>query len=118
MSKNNDKFIDDLRADFDGLFDDEELRELSEDLDNRIVLNDEAGNEVEFEFLDLISFKGDEYVVLLPSDEEDAGEVVILMVEDTDGDEESYTSVDDEETLNTVFNIFREKFQDTFNFVD
>ena len=118
MSKNNDKFIDELRTDFDGIFDDEELRELSEDLDNRIVLNDEAGNEVEFEFLDLISFRGDEYVVLLPLDEEDAGEVVILMVEDTDDDEESYTSVDDEETLNTVFNIFREKFQDTFNFVD
>lgn len=39
--------------------------------DNIIVLNDD-GNEVEFEFLDLIPYRGKEYVVLLPvSDEAD-----------------------------------------------
>ena len=37
-----------------------------EELDNIIVLNDEDGNEVEFEFLDLIEYEGEEYVVLLP----------------------------------------------------
>ena len=92
----------------------------NEELDNIIVLNDEEGNEAEFEFLDLIEFEGEEYVVLLPVDEsEDAGEVVILKVEDTESeDEESYVSVDDQETLNTVFEIFKEKFKDDFNFVD
>ena len=54
------------------------------------------------------------------SDEEDEGEVVILKVEDTDedSDEESYVSVEDEEVLMKVFNIFKEKFKDEFNFVD
>ena len=57
----------------------------NEEVDNIIVLNDEEGNEVQFEFLDLIDFEGEEYVVLLPAEEtEDAGEVVILQVEDTD----------------------------------
>ena len=91
-----------------------------EELDNIIVLNDEEGKEVQFEFLDLIEYQEEEYVVLLPvEDEEESGEVVILKVEDTDSDEEeSYISVDDEETLNTVFEIFKEKFKDEFNFID
>lgn len=92
----------------------------NEELDNIIVLNDEEGNEAEFEFLDLIEFEGEEYVVLLPVEEsDDAGEVVILKLEDTESeDEESYVSVDDEEVLNKVFEIFKEKFKDDFNFVD
>ena len=92
----------------------------NEELDNIIVLNDEDGNEAEFEFLDLIEFEGEEYVVLLPVEEsDDAGEVVILKLEDTESeDEESYVSVDDEEILNKVFEIFKEKFKDDFNFVD
>ena len=94
---------------------------MDEELDNIIVLNDENGEEVEFEFLDLVELDGEEYVVLLPVEEdtEDEGEVVILKVEDTDSeDEESYVSVDDEETLNKVFDMFKEKFKDEFNFVD
>ncbi len=91
----------------------------NEEMDNIIVLNDEEGNEVEFEFLDLIDYEGEEYVVLLPVEEaEDAGEVVILQVEDIDSDEESYISVEDEDTLNKVFEIFKDKFKDEFNFVD
>ena len=91
-----------------------------EELDNIIVLNDENGDEIEFEFLDLIEYEGEEYVVLLPHDEEEeADEVVILKLEDTDSeDEESYVSVEDEDTLNKVFEIFKEKFKDEFNFID
>ena len=92
-----------------------------EELDNIIVLNDEDGNEVEFEFLDLIEYEGEEYVVLLPVEEEveEPGEVVILKLEDTESeDEESYVSVEDEEILNKVFEKFKEKFEDEFNFVD
>lgn len=93
-----------------------------EGLDNIIVLNDENGEEVPFEFLDLIELDGEEYVVLLPveeEDEEEAGEVVILKVEDTESEEEeSYVSVDDEDILNKVFDMFKEKFKDEFNFID
>lgn len=94
---------------------------LEEELDNIIVLNDENGEEVKFEFLDLVELDGEEYVVLLPVDEaeDEEGEVVILKVEDTENEEEeSYVSVDDEDTLNKVFEIFKEKFKDEFNFVD
>ena len=94
-----------------------------EELNNIVVLNDENGEEVKFEFLDLIELDGEEYVVLLPVEEEEnpeeAGEVVILKLEDTESeDEESYVSVEDEEVLNKVFEMFKEKFKDEFNFVD
>ena len=85
------------------------------EIDNIIVLNDEDGNEVEFEFLDLIEYQDKEYVVLLPVDDED-DEVVILMLEP--GDEESYVSVEDDQVLQAVFEIFKEKFKDEFNFTD
>ena len=97
--------------------------EENEELDNIIVLNDENGNEVKFEFLDLVELDDEEYVVLLPvseDGEEEEGEVVILKVEDNDdenSDEESYVSVEDEDILNLVFEIFKAHFEDDFVFV-
>ena len=63
--------------------------------------------------------------LLIPAEEtEDAepDEVVILQVEKTaensEDDEETYVSVEDENVLNAVFEIFKDKFKDEFNFVD
>ena len=92
-----------------------------EELDNIIILNDENGNEVKFEFLDLMEYEGEEYIILLPTEEgEDNDEVVILKVEDVedDPDMETYVSIDDEDTLNAVSEMFKEKFKDEFNFID
>lgn len=88
--------------------------------DNIIYLTDEDGQQVPFEFLDLIEYDGEQFVVLLPADDSDDDDmVVILRLEETDDEEtESYTSVDDEETLQAVFEIFKEKFKDEFNFMD
>ena len=83
--------------------------------DNIVTLNDEFGNELQFEFLDLVEYNGEEYVVLLPADDED-GEVVILKVEELDDDNDSYTSVEDEGILMAVFQIFKNKFKDEFDF--
>ena len=101
------------------------MDENMEELDNVIILNNENGEEVKFEFLDLVDLDNEQYVVLLPmveDDEEEQGHLVILKLEDSDSDEdsdeESYVSVDDEEVLMKVFNIFKEKFKDDFNFVD
>lgn len=97
--------------------------EVEEEDENIIYLNDESGNEVSFEFLDLIEYDSEQYVVLLPLEdlEDDNGEVVILKLEDSEGEDEdleSYVSVDDENVLKEVFKIFKEKFKDEFNFQD
>ena len=99
----------------------EELENL-EEFDNIITLNDEEGNEVKFEFVDLLEYEGEEYVILLPAeeyeDEAEPGEVVILKVESESEEEETYVSVDDEDVLNKVFEMFKEKYKDEFDFVD
>lgn len=90
-----------------------------EDFDesNIVTLNDEYGNDIQFEFLDLIEYEGEEYVVLMPLEDND-GKVVVLLLEESDDDDEgeSYSSVEDEDTLMAVFNIFKDKFKDEFNF--
>ena len=96
--------------------------ELNEEEENNIVtLKDEDGNDIQFEFLDFIEYNDDNFVVLLPLDEdsEDSDEVVILKVDkdaETDDEDEAYVTVDDEEVLNEVFEIFKEKFKDEFDF--
>lgn len=98
-------------SDFEELQNEEEL--------NIITLTDEDGSEINYEFLDLIDYEDKTYVVLLPVDEnEDNGEVIILEVNEIDDETEEYASVEDEATLSAVFDIFRERFQDEFNFVD
>ena len=66
-----------------------EEQEDFDELDNVIVLNDEDGNEVEFEFLDVVELDGKEYVVLLPVEEAER-----------------------------VFKEFKERTKDTFDFVE
>lgn len=86
-----------------------------EDEASIISLTDEEGNEVEFELIDSVDYEGKEYLILLPPDDEDA-EVVILEVEPQGNDMETYVTVNDEETLIAVYEIFKERFKDIFTF--
>lgn len=88
-----------------------------EEMDNILVLNDDEGNELNFEFLDVIEYRGKEYVVLLPCDEE-SDEVVVLEIEGSDEDSVTYAGVEDDAVLAAVFEIFKEKFKDEFDFED
>lgn len=95
------------------------LNEVDEfdELDNKIILNDEEGNEIEFEFLDVVEVDDNEYVVLLPVEEAEKGEVVIFRIEGSE-EEESYVSLDNEEEAEKVFQAFKEKTKDEFDFAD
>ena len=95
-------------------FGEEEQNELLADDENLFVLNDEDGNEIKFEFLDLIELDNENYVVLYPI-ENATEEVVILKVQETEGDQDEYISVDDK-TVQTVYAIFKEKFKDVYDF--
>ena len=88
------------------------------DEDNIIVLTDENGEETEFELVDVIQYEEKEYVVLLPTDE-NAEEVLIMNSEATDNeDEDILTPVEDEKTLQAVYEIFKEHAADLFDFED
>ena len=93
----------------------------NEEMDNIIRLTDEIGKETEFEFLDLVEYDGEEYIILLPVEvtEDDDGGILILQVTDTgDADNEEYTSITDETVLDNVFGIFKKKFKEEFDFSD
>lgn len=78
-----------------------------------LTLTDENGVDTNFEYLDCIELEGVEYLVLMPEDSE---ELVILKVEPVDEENENYLAVEDEGVLNTVFEIFKEKFKDVLEF--
>lgn len=82
-----------------------------------ILLEDDLGNEREFEFLDVIEYEGDEYLILLPLEEGDQGdECMILRIESLDDQTESYVGIDDEALLEAVFAVFKERYKDEFDF--
>ena len=83
-----------------------------------ITLEDDLGNEQEFEYLDTVEFDSDEYIILLPvsEEEEEDAEVMILRVDSLDDENELYSGVEDEEILRAVFDIFKERYKDDFDF--
>ncbi len=93
----------------------EEYMEEMENEGTLITLEDEEGNEVEFEFLDVVEYEGEEYIVLIENDE-DADEVVILKINAIDDETEEYTSIEDEELLEKLFEIFKSKYDGDIDF--
>ncbi len=93
---------------------DENIVDLDEE-ENIIVLEDEDGNETEFELLDYIVHNGGEYIVLVPA-HEDADEVTILRVEPIDDESENYVPIEDEATLLEIFEVFKQRNDDIFDF--
>ena len=91
-----------------------------------VVLTDEDGNEVEFQHIDTVEVDGQTYMAFIPAElaVDAEAEVVILKVHkldtfDEDGEpDEEYVSVDSEEVLNTLFDMFKEQYADEFDFVE
>ena len=95
--------------------DNEEI--LQEEESSIITLTDENGEELNFEYLDCIEYGGKEYLVLTP-EEEDSGEIVILEIEPVDEETENYLAVEDEATLDAVYQIFKDRYKDVLTFAD
>ena len=80
-----------------------------------LTLTDENGEELRFEYLDCIELDGKEYLVLMP---EESNEIVILEIQPVDEENENYVAVEDEETLDKVYEIFKERYKDVLEFED
>ncbi len=94
----------------------EEIQQ-NEEQQNILTLTDENGVDTDFEYLDSVDYNGKEYLVLIPV-EAIATEIVILEVEPVDEETENYLSVSDENTLNAVYDIFKERYKDILTFED
>jgi len=90
---------------------------LQEEESSILTLTDEHGEEIAFEYLDCIEYEGKEYLVLLPV-EEDSNQIVILEIEPVDEENENYNAVEDEDILDAVYEIFKERYKDVLDFQD
>ncbi len=90
------------------------LKQLNDDeLDFTVRFADTEGAFCAGEFLDIINFEGNEYVIIDPCDGE--GYVDIFRIIMKDG-KEAYQREADEDILDGVFELFRIKNEDEFDF--
>ena len=94
-----------------------ENNEILQEEDSILSLTDENGVQTQFEYLDCIEYNGKEYLVLLPAEEEE-NRIVILEIEPVDQETENYVAVEDETTLDAVYDIFKERYKDVLTFED
>ena len=73
------------------------------------TLEDDLGNEVEFELLDVITYKNEEYAVLVENIP-DVKDFTILKIDSIDDKEEVYVGIDDEALVQKIFDIFKHRF--------
>lgn len=87
--------------------------------DDAVILEDEDGNVVTFQFLELVTVDEKPYAILMPEDDPDgdAG-VVIVEVVDLGKDTEHYDAVTDDALNERIFEQFRREFSDKYDFGD
>ena len=84
-----------------------------------IDLTDEDGNTVTFEHLDTVQYKNDDYVVCFPydDDEETVTEIVIFRIK-KDDEEDCLEQVMEPEVMADVYELFKDRNSDLFEFED
>ena len=82
---------------------------------NFVVLTDENGKEIELEHLDTVEYNGQTYMAFIPAEMslEDSYELIIMKVEEEDG-EDVLVTLDDEDELDEMFQIFSERLEERF----
>lgn len=77
-----------------------------------VELTDEDGVTTAFEYQATIELDGEEYIVLMAppeeDEDEDEGGVVIMKIEEDENGEDMYVSIEDEDLLQKVFDLFLE----------
>ena len=79
-----------------------------------ITITDDDGNEFELEHVDSLELNGALYMAFLPTDidEDDEDYGLIVLKTESEGDEEFFISIDDEDELKQVFDIFIQRLAD------
>ncbi len=80
--------------------------ETEEEESNIVTLTDEDGNESEFEIIGSHEMDGAIYLALIPVDESEGEEYVILRVETDENGDEILVSIDDDDEFDKIADIF------------
>ena len=95
----------------------EDIMENEEEIEV-VTLEDDDGNEREFELAGNFDYLGEEYVALIPLEDDGEAVVFIKTVPSEEDDEETFETVVDPELLDKLFEVFKEEFADVFDFED
>lgn len=82
-----------------------------------IVLTDEDGKEIELEHLDTYEEAGETYMAFIPAETSlsESYDLIILKVEpDKESGEDILVSIEDEDELNRLFELFSERLENIF----
>ena len=82
---------------------------------NFITLTDEDGNDIELEYVDALALDGQTYMALFPTVEDDADEAaaeefgLVILKTVMENGEELLSTLDSDEELNRVYDLFMEQ---------
>ncbi len=82
---------------------------------NFITLTDEDGNEIELEYVDAIEVDGQTYMAFFPTVDDDADEAaaeefgLVILKSITENGEELLSTLDSDEELDRVYDLFMEQ---------
>ena len=81
---------------------------------NFITLTDEDGNDIELEYVDALEHEGQTYMAFFPAVEDEADEEsedygVVILKSVTENGEELLSTLDSDEELNRVYDLFMEQ---------
>lgn len=85
---------------------------------NVITLTDEDGNEIELEYVDAIEVDGQTYMAFFPTVDDEADEAaaeefgLVILKSITENGEELLSTLDSDEELNRVYDLFMEQLMD------
>lgn len=80
-----------------------------------ITLTNEDGEEVDFEVLGTVEYSERNFIVLMPTDENENTTVILELIPDIEAGNSTFAPVDDD-ILYEVFDKFREEHAGEFNF--
>ena len=88
--------------------------------ENIIVFTDDNGIDLEFELLDTMEMDGKVYIVCVPAEPEDEEieEVIIFEAIKDENGEDGFVQLGDDDTLENVYQEFKERNSDMFDFED
>lgn len=103
----------------------EDIKNINQDAEeeesNIVTLLDGDGNPHRFEHLDTFELNGETYAIFVPellNEDDEVEEVIIFTVGPDENGEDAFLLVEDEAELDMVFEEFKRRAEEEFNFVD
>lgn len=81
-----------------------------------VTLTDEDGTESDFELIGSIELDGNTYVALIPLEDNENGEYVVLKVEPGEDGEDMLVTIDDDDEYDKVADAFEDEFYAEFDY--